>query len=47
MRHGQELPDVGPGVHQDEEEHSGGVELGHLGVILPDVVKQNCNLDRD
>ena len=50
VRHGQEPPDgqeVGPGVHQDEEEHAGGVERGELGVILHDVVKQNCNLDKD
>ena len=32
--HGQEPPDgqeVEPGVHQDEEEHAGGVECGQLG----------------
>ena len=46
--HGQEPPDgqeVGPGVHQDEEEHAGGVERGQLWVILHDVVQQNSNLD--
>ena len=41
VRHGQEPPDgqeIGSGVHQDEEEHAGGVERGELGVILHDVV---------
>ena len=50
MRHGQESPDgqeIGPSVHQDKEEHVGGVERGELWIILHDVVKQNCNLNMD